>query len=328
MTTETGRTRNSLVSIIIPTYNMRQWIGEAIDSALAQTYPNCKIIVVDDGSTDGTGEYLRERYGERIRYIYQPNRGRGAARNHGLRMADGEYTQFLDADDLILPEKIASQVAFLDAHPEYAAAYCHCLVFFDEDKDHPWDWPGQKAYCSGNILEREIHEPFLLPVMILVRREWVGRVGGLDETLRSNEDWDLWLRIAHAGGQFKYLPGPALAMYRRTHWHREQPASIHLESGVVVLRKLETLIESQTDRKHLRLGHAIGKWQYGYGYALIEAGQRRAGMIEMLKSLTLNQGGLGRKLVTMSMLVSLSPAQVRGAKASLRTLLRRPPRRN
>ena len=171
-------TTEPLVSIIIPTYNMGHWIGEAIGSALAQTYSHCEIIVVDDGSTDGTGEFLRECYGDRIRYVYQDNKGRGAARNHGLRLARGGYVQFLDADDLILPAKIATHVAFLEAHPEYAAVYCHALVFYEDDPDHPWDHARQDAYCSGEILETEIHEPFLLPVMVLVRQVWVDKVGG------------------------------------------------------------------------------------------------------------------------------------------------------
>ena len=97
---------NPLVSIIIPAYNARRLIGESIDSVLNQTYSNCEILVIDDGSTDGTRAFLQHRYGDQIRYIYQKNQGRGAARNYGLRLARGKYIQFLDADDLILPDKI------------------------------------------------------------------------------------------------------------------------------------------------------------------------------------------------------------------------------
>jgi glycosyltransferase involved in cell wall biosynthesis len=308
-----------LVSIIIPTYNCRRWIAEAIDSALAQTYPQCEIIVVDDGSTDGTGKYLRERYGERIRYIYQPNRGRGAARNHGLRLACGKYIQFLDADDLILPGKIGGQVAFLEAHPGYAAVYCHCLVFNEDDKAHRWDWPRQKAYCSGDILEREIHEPYLLPNMVLVRRQWVELVGGFDEELRSNEDWDLWLRIAYAGGQFKYLPGPAQAMYRRTQWHSQQQESLHWESGVIVLKKLASIM-TRDEKRRLDIAKAIGHWQFHYGRSIAQEGSRWGGVVQMAKGLLRDQRHFEAKLATLVLTVTLGSNYGNRVFASLRRL--------
>ncbi len=312
---------NPLVSIIIPTYNCRRWLGQAIDSALAQTYPHCEIIVVDDGSTDGTGEWVQRQYKDRIRYVWQKNSGRGAARNHGLEMAQGEYVQFLDADDMISLHKIAAHVKFLEKHPEFGAVYGHCRVFYDNDEQRTWDWPGQIHYVSGDILEQEIHRPFLLPIMVLVRKYWVEHVGGFQVNLHSNEDWDLWLRIALAGARFHYLPGRVVAWYRRRA-NDTAKASVHLQSGVIVLRRLESLINNREERRRLHLKQAIGKWQYSYGRALVEEGQRRVGIAEMVKSLLLNRDDLGRKLVTISGLTFLLPDQARGAKATLRTWLR------
>lgn len=301
-------TLHHLISIVIPTYNHRRWISEAIDSALAQTYPDCEIIAVDDGSTDGTGKFLRERYGDRIRYVYQENRGRGAARNHGVRLARGEYIQFLDADDLILPEKIHSQTVFLDTHPEYAAVYCHARVFYEDAPDHSWDHHRQEAYCSGNILKSEIHEPFLLPIMVLVRRVWVDKVGGFDETLRSNEDWDLWLRIAHAGGRFAYLPGPAMALHRARRKETAR-ASVHLRSGVQVLVKLRDAIGDRSQRRSLEIDRAIGQWMFGYGKALADEGGRLRGVRQMVLSLALDRRSLNYKLLSILVLALFPPAQ-------------------
>jgi len=101
---------NKLVSIIIPSYNSRQWVCDAIDCSLQQTYPHCEVIVVDDGSTDGTAELLSTNYGDKIRYVYQENRGLSGSRNTGLRNARGDYIQFLDADDLIALDKLEIQV--------------------------------------------------------------------------------------------------------------------------------------------------------------------------------------------------------------------------
>ena len=115
------------VSVIIPTYNRLDYVQEAIDSVLAQTYTDYELIVVDDGSTDGTGDTLKARYGDRIRYLWQENQGWPAARNHGVSIAQGEYIAQLDSDDLWLPEKLVRQVPVLDACPEAVLVFSHVM---------------------------------------------------------------------------------------------------------------------------------------------------------------------------------------------------------
>src|SRR5690242_5053753 len=105
------------VSVIIPAYNSERYIADALRSVLAQTYMPQEIIVVDDGSSDGTARAL-DPFRSTIRYIYQKNRGEPAARNTGMREAKGDYIAFLDADDLWLPEKLDLQMTYLAAHPE------------------------------------------------------------------------------------------------------------------------------------------------------------------------------------------------------------------
>jgi glycosyltransferase involved in cell wall biosynthesis len=106
------------VSVLIATYNRARMLGAAIDSVLAQSYQDFELIVVDDGSTDGTRELVARRYGSAVRYIYQENRGRSEARNTGIKAARGDFFAFLDSDDAWLPEKLARQVRLLEQRPQ------------------------------------------------------------------------------------------------------------------------------------------------------------------------------------------------------------------
>ena len=109
-----------MVSVVIPTHNRVEFIGETVDSVLAQTYTDLEVIIVDDGSSDGTGDYIRSRYADdsRVRYIWQENAERSAARNRGIDEARGEFVAFLDSDDLWLPKKLELQMQIMEARPE------------------------------------------------------------------------------------------------------------------------------------------------------------------------------------------------------------------
>lgn len=184
------------VSAIIPTYNRRELVVRAIDSALAQTHPIDEIIVIDDGSSDGTGSALRARYGERIRYVWQANAGVSAARNHGLRLAQGRYLALLDSDDEWLPEKTERQIALLRAHPDFGMVLCdvQCVDSTGATIDivHRRDVIRE----DGPALRWVIHSPALAPASAMLRREAYEDVGGFDESLRTAEDIDFHLRMA------------------------------------------------------------------------------------------------------------------------------------
>lgn len=201
-----------LVSIIIPAWNAERYVKEAVDSALAQTYPAVEVIVVDDGSTDGTKAALAPYVeNSRIAYMYQKNKGLAGARNTGIRAAKGEFVALLDSDDMFLPKKIEKQVSALGSYPEYGACYSDLIHFTDTEPrqyfHHRYDYP------SGDILEPLLHRQFLNPLAVVARKDVFERYGYFDETLRRSEDWDLWLRWAHAGVKFYYLDEP-LAHYR------------------------------------------------------------------------------------------------------------------
>jgi glycosyltransferase involved in cell wall biosynthesis len=184
------------VSVIIPTWNRRELVARAIDSVLAQTRPVEEIIVIDDGSTDGTGDFLAHRYGARLRYVRQDNAGVSAARNRGLALAGGRYLALLDSDDSWLPEKTALQIALLEADPRLGMVVCNVrresvdgglIDIFDRRGQIPEDGPA---------LRHVLRNPALAPVSALFRREVYETVGGFDESLRTAEDLDFHLRVA------------------------------------------------------------------------------------------------------------------------------------
>lgn len=185
-----------LVSVVIPTYNRRELVRRAIDSVFAQDCPVEDVIIVDDGSTDGTGEALRRRYGDRIRYLRQPNAGVSAARNRGLAVARGRYLALLDSDDLWLPAKTGLQVAWLDAHPGYGMVVCD--VTRVDRHDHDIDVLQRRRILpeDGWASRWIMHDPVLVPASVMLRREVLDDVGGFDETLATAEDLEFHLRVA------------------------------------------------------------------------------------------------------------------------------------
>ena len=160
-----------LVSAIIPTYNRRDMIASAVDSVLAQTYSSMEVIVVDDGSTDGSAAFLHEHYGDRIRVIEVLHGGAPSAVNSGVRAACGEFIAFLDSDDFWLPEKIETQMAYLEARPGYDICYCNGCFDFGDHRIPMFSGPQP----SGDILEDEMefdHEA----LDVLRRFPWPGNV--------------------------------------------------------------------------------------------------------------------------------------------------------
>jgi len=219
----TNNKRGQLVSIIIPSYNVASYVKCAVDSALAQTYKNCEVIVVDDGSTDNTRQILSPYINAgKIKYIYQKNKGLAGARNTGIKNSSGEYIALLDADDLFLPEKIAEQVRTLEENMDFGVCYSD-LIHFSDPQNFCFAKPKRASsrkfyhhrykYPSGDVFRPLLHRQFINPLTVMARREVFEKYGYFNENLRRSEDWDLWLRWARAGVKFYYLDKP-LAHYR------------------------------------------------------------------------------------------------------------------
>jgi glycosyltransferase involved in cell wall biosynthesis len=180
------------VSAILPTHN-RGWILEqAVDSVLNQDYANLELIVVDDGSTDGT-KGLLSIFGDRIAVIHQANRGVSAARNTGIRAATGELIALLDSDDTWLPGKVTAQVTFFSNHPDARVCQTEEIWIRNGVRVNPGKRHRKQA---GMIFERSLALCLVSPSAVMMRKSLLDEVGLFDETLPACEDYDLWLRIA------------------------------------------------------------------------------------------------------------------------------------
>jgi len=184
------------VSAIIPTYNRRDLVQRAIESVLAQTLPVDEIVVIDDGSDDGTEDILRTRYGERIRYYWQGNSGVSVARNRGFSLARGRYLAMLDSDDIWLPEKNRKQIEFLDTHQDFGMVVCDVTRIGPDGAEIDIFKRREVTPHDGWVLDALLMNPSLVPASAMVRREAWASVGGFDPTLTTAEDIDFHLRLA------------------------------------------------------------------------------------------------------------------------------------
>lgn len=188
--------QSPLVSTIIPTFNRRGIVTRAIESALAQTYKNQEIIVVDDGSTDGTSEYLQATYGPKIRVLTQNNAGVSAARNAGMRASRGSLIALLDSDDEWEPTKLEKQVTFLGDYPDFG------MILTDVRRV---DGSGQTIDIfrrrevirrDGDVFADVLLNPSLVPASAVFRRVVFEQTGGFDDSLKTAEDIEFHLRVA------------------------------------------------------------------------------------------------------------------------------------
>lgn len=227
-----------LVSVIIPSFNSKSWICESLESVFRQTYNNIQIIVIDDGSTDGTQELLESKYGTTIDYIYQANKGLSGARNTGIQHALGEFIQLLDADDLLCPDKITQQVKALAEHTDYSVAYSDFEYFEDDAPETSTPSPQfyRTKYKSGNLWKDFLTGNFIVCHAALARKEDVIAAGGFDESLRACEDYDLWMRMAARGNTFIFTDG-VMARYRRTPGSMSSARPRQIQWTIDVLKK-------------------------------------------------------------------------------------------
>jgi glycosyltransferase involved in cell wall biosynthesis len=221
-----------LVSVIIPTYNRAYIVGQAIESVLAQTYPHVELIVIDDGSTDDTRAAV-ERYGDRVRYVFQDNAGLASGRNNGLSLAHGEFVAFQDSDDTWHPWKLEAQIAVMREFAELAMVWTnmtavtpsgrvvrekHLHTMYDAyDKvqiktymSHAVSLGALWEKCpsplsdavvsSGNIFGAMFFGNLVHPPSALIRRQAVAQAGGLDVALSwTCEDYEFFWRLAKFG---------------------------------------------------------------------------------------------------------------------------------
>ncbi|MEN8127780.1 MAG: glycosyltransferase family A protein [Planctomycetota bacterium] len=202
------------ISAVIPAYNAEKYIARAIDSVLAQTCPVNEIIVVDDGSTDNTAAIIKG-YGDKVRYIYQPNAGVSAARNAGIEAATGNWIAFLDADDEWLPKKIELQVESLKKCPDLVWATGNYFTCSCSEQRRA---PRVEPTAVETLLKRTgmIGDFFIGSKQgmaehtdtMLIRKDAILAAGLFDTTFSKAEDLDLWWKIAHQNPAIGYISQP------------------------------------------------------------------------------------------------------------------------
>jgi glycosyltransferase involved in cell wall biosynthesis len=244
-----------LVSIVIPCFNEEEFLSEAIDSALAQAYPNIETIVVDDGSTDRSVE-IAQRYGDRVQIRRKANGGLSSARNCGIDAAKGEYVTFLDADDRLHPDFVAKTAAMLEADPTIGFVYTQMEYFGRESKISTWPEYSIAELVRGNFVS----------ATSLIRASLFREVR-FDERLRTGwEDWDFFLSLAERGHTGRRIDEP-LFLYRK---HAD--ASRLSDTMVETVNKRKTRLAIM--RKHLRL-FGVRKYLHYFSHHIKETARSR-----------------------------------------------------
>jgi glycosyltransferase involved in cell wall biosynthesis len=215
------------ISVVIPCYNAERYIAAAIESVLAQDWPDLEVVVVDDGSKDTSAQIIRERF-PRVRLVQQANQGVATARNTGVNASSGEWIAFLDADDLWLPGKLRRQWQSLESGAE-ARMSCTAwqiwkssdavptpafMTQLASDTHDSTKWQGS----SGWIYPQLLLDCVVWTSTVLVQRTLLSEIGGFDPTLRIGEDYDLWLRASRHT--------PIVRVNAPTALYRQHPQSI------------------------------------------------------------------------------------------------------
>ncbi len=275
-----------LVSVIIPAYNVADYVGAAIESALAQTYPRVEVVVVDDGSTDATAAAI-EPYRSRIVFVQQENAGLGAARNSAMRAASGDLFALLDADDLWLPERLERLVPVLEARPEVGMVTSDSFVMDDFEPTERRSYPDRRrrpfpAREADQI--PEIARFNFLFVCVVFRRSLTERCGMFAEgprrggpdaapvggppSVEGAEDYDLWTRFLISGARAAFVDEP-LGYYRVRPGSLSQARKAQARAHLAVLERHLPALWRQGARGYARDAYAIGA-------SLAARGDRRA----------------------------------------------------
>ena len=212
--------KNPKVSVVIPAYNHEKYVGETIQSVLDQTFQDFELIIINDGSTDNTEAEILKFKDERIRYYFQENRGLSATLNRGIKLARGEFFNFLPSDDAFLREKLEIQLKVFEGNLDLGVVFAYPQLIDAQGKEIHDDpaalWPIVPHETKEEIFPALFERNFLSAPTALIRMDCLKKVGGFDESLKYAQDYDLWLRI------LKYYDAQLLKQpLIRYRWHGE-----------------------------------------------------------------------------------------------------------
>jgi glycosyltransferase involved in cell wall biosynthesis len=275
------QTPASLVSVVVIAHNCAEYVGHAIQSVLDQTWTRLELIVVDDGSTDQTGDVVRRFSDPRLTYVRQENKGVPAARNEGIRHARGEFIAFLDCDDWWLPAKIEKQVARAIGHPEIGLVYSRAIRV---------DATGAEGDRFDSNVEGRVLDRLLLGNCIagsassaMVSRRAIEAVGLFDESLTFAEDWEYWIRVS---SEFSVACVPDFDVRLL-----DRPGSLGKNAKAVrhhSLRFIHAALDRYAAGRPLFRRVALAQLHYVTSYNLWSAGSIWEARRELLRSLIYN----------------------------------------
>lgn len=296
---------NPKVSVVIPTYNRAEKVRKSVESVLAQSFTDLEIIVVDDGSSDQTGQSLLHAFGDRIRYYFQPNQGVSAARNKGIEEARGEWIAFLDSDDLWEQEKLEWQLKALEQFaPQCNACYTD-VRFFNHSETRTMFQLAEENYRHEDVMGvntdvlRLLVKPGGAGMVVclssfLAHRDAMRKTGGFDTSLLYSQDSEFMFRLAMATG-FCYVNRPLVLFDRSpaedrhvgisSAWNRRE---FFLQDGQLRLEKLLRLTEGKPAAIHNLVRRQLGFIHSAWVNCYLEAGENGKARAAALKAAQMN----------------------------------------
>jgi glycosyltransferase involved in cell wall biosynthesis len=271
-----------IVDIIIPAYNAAHYLPTALDSVIAQTFQDWRILLVDDGSTDNTAEVVApyiEQLGPRLKYIHQPNGGLPHARNTAIRNGSAEFLALLDADDIWLPHRLEDSLRAFAGRPLVGVSY-GLISWIDPQGNITGTFAGNPEPKEGRIAPAIFMRKVDLPCPTMTfRRRCVEEVGGFDETMRATEDRDLWLRIAL---RYEVACIPRVIAYYRT-----SPQSMSADPDRMLRAQLQFIAKHQGVMGWIPRRIALGRVYKQRADAFLQRNQLRAALLNALHAVAL-----------------------------------------
>ncbi|MGB7444911.1 MAG: glycosyltransferase family A protein [Coleofasciculaceae cyanobacterium] len=251
------------VTVVIPAYNAMRYLPETMETALSQTYTDFEVLVVNDGSTDHTAEWVSQLTDSRVRIVSQENKGLAGARNTGVANAKGEYIAFLDADDLWELTKLEKQVRCLDENPKVGLVYTWTAL---ADQDGKSTGRVIKSHAEGDVWKELLEFNMVCCGSTpLIRRSCLEAVGLFAKDVTPSDDWEMWLRLA---SQFHFgVVKEPLIRYRQHASNSSKKSQVMLETSRTIIER--TFASAPTDLLHLR-NRSYGSIYLYLGWRAIE----------------------------------------------------------
>lgn len=274
-----------LISIIMPAYNGERFIRQAMDSVVSQTYSDWELIVIDDGSEDGTAEIVSEYHDSRIQYVYQQNQGQAAALNYGLELAKGEFITTLDVDDWYTPESLYDRVKFLENHPEYGAVIgdgFHCDV---EGKPLMRFSENRAKFEMGDVYDVLIANPiFSTGGNVVVRKSAFDTYHiRYDKEIFWCQDWDVYIRLAE---HIKFGFIDTICLWYRMHEENMTMRDSSRDKRIKSLLKTKMKILSSSRYTQVPTENKVA---FFYGVLLGFLSERPADQKEIIETIQFNE---------------------------------------